>query len=78
MLNVLALVASFTVGIMVMMAMVPKPKVVVRFPTPESEAYVYHGASGDCFRINAEEEDCPADRKNVRSQPVGDESDFKG
>jgi hypothetical protein len=75
-LNYLCLVASFAVGLAVMMLTIPKPKVVVKFPSPETaDEYTYRGAGGTCFKIAAENEECPADGKNVRSQPVSTDED---
>jgi hypothetical protein len=47
------LVASFAVGLAFMMLTIPKPKMVVKFPTPETAAYIYN--DGDHFKIAAEE-----------------------
>jgi hypothetical protein len=75
-LNYMYLVASFAVGLAFMMLTIPKPKMVVKFPTPETaDAYIYNDGGDHCFKIAAEEEECPTDGKGVRSQPVGDEVD---
>lgn len=70
-LNYLYLVASFAVGLCIMMLTVPKPKVVIKFPSPENaDSHTYKGGHGTCFKIAAEEEECPTNGKGVRSQPV--------
>jgi hypothetical protein len=72
-LNYLYLVASFAIGLVIMMITVPRPRVVIKFPTPETaDEHVYHGSSRSCYKIAADEEDCPVDGKHVRSQPVSD------
>ena len=75
-LNYLYLVASFAIGLAIMMLTVPKPKLVVKFPSPDTaDTHVYKGAGGTCFKIAADEEECPASGKHVRSQPVSTDVD---
>jgi hypothetical protein len=70
-LNYLYLVASFAVGLAIMMLTVPKPRVVVKFPSPDNvDTHVYKGSDNTCYKIAADEEECPSDGKQVRSQPV--------
>lgn len=75
--HTLALVASFTVGLIFMMLQLPARKVVIKFPTPDTaDEHLYTGANGQCYRIGAEEQDCSAS-KRVSSQPVGEEYDLE-
>jgi hypothetical protein len=54
-----------------MMLTVPKPRVVVKFPSPDNvDTHVYKGSDNTCYKIAADEEECPSDGKQVRSQPV--------
>ena len=70
-LNYLYLVASFAIGLVIMMLTIPKPKVVVKFPSPETaDSHVYKGGDNTCYKIAAEQEECPIDGKLVRSQPL--------
>jgi hypothetical protein len=63
--------ASFAVGLAIMMLTVPKPRVVVKFPSPDNvDTHVYKGSDNTCYKIAADEEECPSDGKQVRSQPV--------
>jgi hypothetical protein len=57
-LNIAAVVVSFCVGIALMLCIVPEPTVVIKFPTPQSEDYVYRAEDGTCFRIKARNVDC--------------------
>jgi hypothetical protein len=67
----LSLVVSFAVGLAIMMLTVPKPRVVVKFPSPDNvDTHVYKGSDNTCYKIAADEEECPSDGKQVRSQPV--------
>lgn len=70
-LNYLYLVASFAVGLAIMMLTVPKPRVVVKFPSPDNaDTHIFKGSDNTCYKIAADEEECPSDGKQVRSQPV--------
>ena len=69
--NALALILSFTIGIMFMMFTTPRPKVVIKFPTPEMDInQVFRTEQGSCYKVETEQVSCP--EKNVRPQPVGD------
>lgn len=76
--NSLALILSFTVGIIYMMFTVPRPKIVVKFPTPDiSDSEIFNTAQGSCYKVATKEVSCPKDGKNVKSQPVGDHEELK-
>jgi hypothetical protein len=66
----LALVLSFCVGMVFMILHVPRPKVVVKFPSPGVPSDLYHTGAGTCYRVRSEHVTCPSDRKNVLPQPV--------
>lgn len=71
--NALALIASFAVGMLYMICTVPKPRVVIKFPTPDRAGLdMYQTRDGQCYKVDVETVTCPADGKNVRSQPVVD------
>jgi len=72
--NNLALVISFCVGIVFMMFTTPKPKIVIKFPSPGGDN-LFHKNDGSCYRVQAEHVECPVDRKNVLPQPVTDEDE---
>jgi hypothetical protein len=70
-LNYLYMVASFAVGLGVMMLTVPKPRLIIKFPSPETaDTHVYRDGANTCFKIAAEPEECPKDGKGVLSQPL--------
>jgi hypothetical protein len=73
-LNYLYLVASFAIGLAVMMLTIPKPRVVLKFPST-TPIPMYTRSDNACYKISADEEDCPADGKHVRSQPVSSDID---
>ena len=66
---VIPFVLAFCFGLCVMMLFAPKPRVVVKFPRPDTTDRVYRGADGGCFRIEAEEVSCDSGAKVV-PQPV--------
>lgn len=69
--NCLALMASFAIGMLFMMLSVPKPKVVLKFPTPERAGLdTYHTPAGSCYKVNAEVVTCPTQADKIRPQPV--------
>ncbi len=76
--NSLFLILSFTVGIVYMMFTVPRPKVIVKFPTPDvSESDIFSTAQGSCYKLASKQVPCPKDGKHVLSQPVGDHEELK-
>jgi len=71
--NLLALVVSFAVGIVYMMMTVPRPRMVVKFPTPDRSGMdVYQSKAGSCYKVEAERVTCPENGDKVRPQPVAD------
>lgn len=71
--NSLYLVLSFTVGMVYIIFTVPRPKIVVKFPTPDvSESEIFKTAQGSCYKVASTEVSCPKDTKHLKSQPVGD------
>lgn len=71
--HALALVASFCVGMAIMLIYTPEPTVVIKFPSPGSAKHLYHKSDGTCYRVHSDEVSCPSDRKNVLAQPVTDD-----
>lgn len=72
--HLLAFVLSFCIGVCLMLCLVPKPAIVVKFPRPGSEDEVYRGESGDCFKIAARRVSCksPGSGVQVVPQPVSE------
>lgn len=64
-------VISFCVGMCVMMLFAPKPRVVIKFPRPDTQEHVYKGEDGGCFRIKARKVSCsPKEGVNLQAQPI--------
>ena len=68
----LALVLSFCIGMVFVICHTPRPKLVVKFPSPGVPSALYSNSDGSCYKIKSEEVACPADRKHVLPQPVTD------
>ena len=57
-----------------MMLFAPKPRVIVKFPRPDTDEHVYKAADGSCFRIKARKVPCKASKgTNILPQPVHEE-----
>lgn len=70
--HVLSLILSFCIGISIMLCLVPKPTVVVKFPRPDNADDEYRAADGTCFKITPKRVDCDKDSERVLPQPVAD------
>ena len=66
--HVLSLILSFCIGISVMMCLVPKPVVVVKFPRPDTDDYEYKADDGTCFKVASTRVSCESGK--VKPQPV--------
>ena len=72
-LNFTALVVSFAIGILMTYLITPKPKVVVKFPSPYNAGRVTYKDSADtCFVFRSDAVNCDAELPNgeVRPQPL--------
>lgn len=63
-----AFIVAFLVGLVYVYLNVPKPKVIIKYPTPyNSQKLTYMGLTGECFKFKAEEVDCS---KDAYKQPI--------
>lgn len=69
--HVLSLVVSFCVAVSIMMCLVPKAPVVVKWPRPDTQDHEYRSSDGACFKVAAEKVSCDSGPKVV-PQPVHD------
>ena len=61
-LNIVAFLLAFVVGMIYVYLNVPKPKIVVKYPTPyNSNKLTYMGLSGDCYKFKAKQVACTED-----------------
>jgi hypothetical protein len=71
------LVAAFAVGLLLTFLMQPKPKVVIKFPSPYNAGrVVYRDAENTCFKYRADKVACPRDKAESKPQPLALE-DFR-
>jgi hypothetical protein len=67
-LNIFSFIAAFSVGIVACYLMAPKPKLVVRFPTPLNAGnIVYKDSDENCFVFKANKVQCT---KETKPQPI--------
>jgi hypothetical protein len=72
-LNPLAFFLAFAVGLLFCYITQPKPKVVVKFPSPHNAGQVqYKDKEEGCFKFEAEQVSCPADKSLIKPQPIID------
>lgn len=66
--NILAFFISFIVGIFYVYISSPKPKIIIKYPTPyNADKIIYKSDSGDCYKFKMEETNC---NKNAIPQPI--------
>ena len=64
-------IISLCIGIMIVYAITPPPKIIVKYPTPENSGRViYKDEAHNCFKIFSSEVNCPENKKNIKSIPV--------
>jgi hypothetical protein len=67
--NIIYLIAAFSVGIGYIYIVTPPPQVVMKFPSPNNtKSLVYTDASNNCYKYEHEHVDCK--HGNVKHQPV--------
>ena len=61
-LNLVAFLVAFVVGMVYVYLNVPKPKVVIKYPTPyNSGKLTYMDLSGNCYKFKANQVTCTED-----------------
>ncbi len=69
--NLFYFVISFCVGIIFVNLIKPKPEIIMKFPTKYNvDDTVYENKSGNCYKYNYEEINCPSNEKNVKEHPI--------
>lgn len=65
------LIIGFVVGILLVYITQAKPKVVIKYPTPDNAGKVtYLDDSGVCYKYKSTEVSCPLNKDNVESIPI--------
>lgn len=67
-LDPLAFIVAFGMGLMLVYVTNPRPRVVIKFPTPLNAGKVVYREDGECYRYSAEEVDCDSYGSRVRPQ----------
>ncbi len=69
--NFKVFIIAFAIGMLVVYTTVPKPDVIIKYPTPENAGkIVYKDDAGVCYRYKAEEVKCPNDTRTIELQYV--------
>lgn len=64
---------SFAIGILFVYILAPKPEVIFKFPTPYNAGSVLYKDKNDtCYVYKSNKEECPLDKKLIKSQPISD------
>jgi hypothetical protein len=66
--NILAFIIAFVLGILYVYLDSPKPKMVIKYPTPyNAKKLTYKGLTGECYQFKASEIECTDD---AMAQPI--------
>ena len=58
---------SFCVGMLIVYSMTPKPKIIIKYPTPQNAGkIIYKDKSGVCYKYLAKEVKCPRNTKQIK------------
>jgi hypothetical protein len=62
---------GFGLGILYIYISTPKPKIIIKHPTPDNAGkVVYHDKEQNCYKYMAEEIKCPDDPKMALNHPL--------
>ena len=58
---------SFCIGIFLVYISTPKPKIIIKYPTPQNAGkIIYKDNSGLCYKYLAKEVKCPRNTKEIK------------
>lgn len=61
---------ALAVGFLLTYMFTTPPKVIFKFPTPDTvHDLTYRDQSDNCFKLNAEEVPCPLDKRDIHTIP---------
>tara|TARA_B110000908_G_C9898500_1_gene289966 strand:+ start:138 stop:389 length:252 start_codon:yes stop_codon:yes gene_type:complete len=62
---------SFSIGLLLVYCTLPKPDIIIKFPTPVNSDFIsYKDEADNCFKYKTEETDCPADKSLIKTIPI--------
>lgn len=65
---------AFAVGILYCYISSPKPKLIMKFPSPYNAGkVVYSDKADNCYKYKADKVDCPIDKSVIKDQPIIDD-----
>lgn len=69
--NWLYFILSFSIGLIIVNLIKPKPEIIIKFPTKYNAGkVVYEDKSGNCYKYNVEEKQCPLDKSLIKEHPI--------
>jgi len=70
-LNPLAFLLAFSVGIFMCYITFPKPKVIIRHPTPDNtNDIIYTDEKNNCYKYKVSEVKCPSKKSKIKEHPL--------
>lgn len=64
-------IVSFSLGLFLVYCTLPKPEVIIKFPTPNnSEGVSYKDAADNCFKYKTIVSECPDDKSLIHTIPI--------
>ena len=70
-LDPLAFLLAFAVGIFMCYITFPKPKIIIRHPTPNNvNDIIYNDDRNSCYKYEAKIVKCPKDKSKIKKHPL--------
>lgn len=65
------LLISLCVGLLYTYLYVPKPSIIIKYPTPfNSDTIKYVDDAGVCYKYKVEKTECPANKAEIKTLPI--------
>ena len=62
---------SFAVGLLLVYCTVPKPEVIIKYPTPDNaDITIFKDDIDNCYKFDTIEVKCPGDKKKINQIPI--------
>ena len=68
--NIPIFFVAFAFGLFMCYLSLPIPKIIIKYPSPDTEDTIYTDDSEACYKYCSEEIDCPKDKKKIKDIPI--------
>lgn len=68
--NIPIFIVSFCFGLFMCYITLPVPKVVIKYPSPDTEDTIFTDDSNTCYKYDSQEIECPKDKKKIKDIPI--------